>query len=82
MRPLIPPNLPNFLTEPNARKLAKRIEQYWRKQGYAGIKTHIVEHITDETTRERWDRHTIYCIRSNIGPDGYPPRAIEEEQAA
>jgi hypothetical protein len=82
MCPLIPPDLPNFLTEPNARKLAKRIERYWAERGY-DCKTEIVDHISDEATRPPpHERHTIYCVRSNIGPDGFPPRAIEEEQAA
>jgi hypothetical protein len=72
MRPALPPDLPNHFTEKGAQKLAERIERYWAERGYA-CKTHLVEHITHEAEREHGERHTIYFIRSNIGPLGFPP---------
>jgi hypothetical protein len=64
---------PNHFTARGAEKLAKRIERYWKERGYAGIKAHIVEHIVDLELLERGERRTIYFVRSNIGPLGFPP---------
>jgi hypothetical protein len=66
-------DIPNHFTERNAERLAKRIEKYWKERGYAGIKTHIVEHIVDEGIRERGEHKTLFFVRSNIGPLGFPP---------
>lgn len=64
----------NTLTKVGAERLARRIEDYWRKRGYTGIKTKIDGHIVDNVLLEPGERRTIFFVRSNIGPLGFPPR--------
>lgn len=58
------------LTLEGARILALRIEDYWRTRGYFAIEARI-EH-------DGW-RHKkpFFGVRSNIGPDGYPPSNLQ-----
>jgi Transcription termination factor nusG len=56
-------------TEAGARVLAWRIESYWRGRGYAGIATRVEEVLGVSTTY----RARAFCVRSNLGPDGFPP---------
>lgn len=72
----------NFFTERGATKLAKRFERYWQAQGFAGIETRVVDDIVDEELCERSERRTIYFVRSNIGPLGFPPHTLEEGVAS
>jgi hypothetical protein len=64
----------NYLTSRGAQRLAKRIERYWQERGYAGIQTNLLPYIIDEGMRERGEHKTLYFVRSNIGPLGFPPR--------
>jgi hypothetical protein len=64
----------NTLTAAGAKGLAHKIENYWRKRGYAGISTKIIDHIVDNELLEPGERRTIYFVRSNIGKLGFPPR--------
>jgi hypothetical protein len=64
----------NYFTERGAKMLGKRIEGYWRNRGYVGIQTHLIEHVVDDGMCEPGERKTIYFVRSNIGPLGYPPK--------
>jgi len=55
----------DLLTQSGAGILAKAIETYWRGRGFNGI---VAE-------RYRLDGFfSAYGVRSNIGPDGFPPR--------
>lgn len=47
--------------------LADKVKTYWRARGYAGIKVWVTN---DRDMRDR----IVYCIRSNIGADGFPPK--------
>jgi hypothetical protein len=64
---------PNSPTEGGAKRLARKVEAYWQTRGYFGIKTKIVAHV-DDALLEPSERRTIYFVRSNIGPLGFPPR--------
>jgi hypothetical protein len=46
--------------------LAQRIIVYWRARGYAGCKPKVLNLGSPE--------FPIWSVRSNIGPDGYPPK--------
>jgi hypothetical protein len=46
--------------------LSVKIASYWRKHGYPGIRVWV-------TTERTKNGKLIYCIRSNIKSDGYPP---------
>jgi hypothetical protein len=49
-----------------AKELAGRIKRHWRERGYLGIRTWLtqISHYRDEV---------LYCVRSNIGHNGFPP---------
>lgn len=69
-RPSELPELPRGLdlfSSYGAGRLAKHIEDYWRARGYAGI----VAERYEIGVGEAWG------VRSNIGPNGYPPRIRE-----
>ena len=55
----------------NERNLATKIYEYWMERGFAGIKPEIrrVEELT-----LTGGKVTYSAVRSNIGPNGYPPR--------
>jgi hypothetical protein len=72
----------NYFTRPGAEKLQGIIERYWRRKGYRGIETRIVEHICDRAELEPRERATIYFVRSNIGPLGFPPVRKPDLEAA
>jgi hypothetical protein len=74
-------DIPNNLTEAGAKRLARKIEDYWRKRGYTGIKTKIVDHVDNDALLEPGERRTIFFVRSNIGPRGFPPRKDSSEAA-
>jgi hypothetical protein len=65
---------PNGLSEAGAKRLARKIEDYWQTRGYTGIKTNIVDHAVNDALLEPGERRTIYFVHSNIGPLGFPPR--------
>lgn len=56
-----------------AERLAKTIRDYWRGQGFNGIRTSLVEIRVDAGASSYLFG---YGVRSNIGPTGYPPREI------
>jgi hypothetical protein len=53
------------LTFASATRLASKIEQHWRARGFALIQASArrIPYSVDE-----------YEVRSNIGPNGFPPR--------
>lgn len=56
-----------------ARKAASTIKNYWLKAGYKGIITQVVP----KPFRDKDDMDdTTYEIMSNIGPNGFPPKAV------
>jgi hypothetical protein len=62
------------LTEAGAQRIAKKIENYRGARGYSGIRTCVEPLIVpDELCRDH-ERRTIFVVRSNIGPLGFPPR--------
>lgn len=66
----------DYFTSYGAGVLASQIEAYWRGLGFAGI--HVERYVLPGT-------EDTYGLRSNIGPDGYPPRsewAAAEQLAA
>lgn len=54
-------------TEFGAGLLASQIESYWRSCGFRGIRAERFEVMPG-----------FFGVRSNIGPDGYPPREREK----
>ena len=64
-----PKDQENWMGEHEAKCLAKSIEDFWAERGLA-CKTELVarERLVKEYTKIDYD------IRSNIGPNGYPPR--------
>lgn len=55
--------------ETSANHLAETIKLFWRKLGYHGIQTRVVY-----TPAEGKQQLGCYAVRSNIGPDGFPPK--------
>lgn len=55
------------LTYRGANELAARIRDYWTRRGYSEIQTFVLQ-------VNAKDYSTIYCVRSNIGPLGFPER--------
>jgi hypothetical protein len=51
-----------------AQRDADQIRQYWYAQGYLGIKTEVIYTPGGRRFAPLWG------VRSNIGPNGYPPR--------
>lgn len=64
----------DFLSHDGARLLAQRIRQYWLEQGYPGIQTKL--DAVDIQNVKLGGEAILYCVRSNIGPDGFPPKHI------
>jgi hypothetical protein len=60
-----------MINERNAEQLAYRIREYWIGRGYLGIVAHPARVIDSFASRRR---HWIWGVRTNIGPDGFPPR--------
>ena len=54
-----------------AEQIAARIKEYWRARGYAGIAASISRRNTGSRTA---DQRYVWEVRSNIGPNGYPPQ--------
>ena len=54
--------------EGGAEKIAADIEAYWRRRGYPGIRVRIMAERDKKS-------NLIYGVRSNIGPNGFPPRS-------
>jgi hypothetical protein len=61
----------DYMTNEGAAHLARTIRRHWRLRGYHGIEVWL-EPIRGEG--EQADDY-LYQVRTNIGPDGYPPRA-------
>lgn len=61
------------LKEHGAKLLAKRIEKYWRAEGYHGINVRVEPYLTPCLHADQ--QATVYCVRSNINEFGYPPKA-------
>jgi hypothetical protein len=59
------------MNERGAEQLAFRIREYWIGRGYLGIVAEPVVLVDRFGSR---NRHWIWGVRTNIGPDGYPPR--------
>ena len=55
-----------------AGRLRSKIHDYWIRRGFLGIKVWM-EKVSGESQGLN-NRTSVYIIRSNIGPDGYPPR--------
>lgn len=64
-----------WLNRSDAAVMADQIERYWKHQGYYGIRTYLVRRKGIEGVQDGWE------IKSNIGPDGYPPRDAEAQAA-
>ena len=60
-----------MINERGAEQLASRIQQYWIGRGYLGIVAEPVVLVDRFGSR---NRHRIWGVRTNIGPDGFPPR--------
>ena len=60
-----------MINERGAEQLASRIREYWIGRGYLGILAEPV--VVVDRFRSR-NRHWIWSVRTNIGPDGFPPR--------
>ncbi len=60
----------DYMTNEGAAHLARTIRRHWRLRGYRGIEVRI-EPVRGEGL-EGDDYH--YQVRTNIGPNGYPPR--------
>lgn len=55
-----------------AEQLARRIREYWYEQGYYGIQTTV---FYSEGTWKKGRYHVAsWGVRSNIGPNGFPPK--------
>lgn len=68
---------PDFIdscSEFGARRLAARIKDYWLARGYRGITTGIRQ-LEIPKQKRHFDESLIFGIISNIGPNGYPPKA-------
>lgn len=63
----------DYSTFIGARMLAHQIEDYWRCRGFVGIKTQVIDEGARQNTHT-CGGHIVWGVRSNIGPDGYPPR--------
>jgi len=63
----------------HAQNCAKTIKEYWLSRGFAGIKTWVYATPCGNETNDREPR---YNIRSNLGPNGYPPRDEVLSEAA
>jgi hypothetical protein len=61
----------SMISERGAELLASRIRQYWIGRGYLGIVAEPVVLVDRFGSR---NRHWIWGVRTNIGPDGFPPR--------
>jgi hypothetical protein len=59
------------INERGAEELASRIREYWIGRGYLGILAEPVVLVDRFGSR---NRHWVWGVRTNIGPDGYPPR--------
>jgi hypothetical protein len=60
-----------MINERGAEQLASRIREYWIGRGYLGIVAEPVVLVDRFGSR---NRHWIWGVRTNIGPDGFPPR--------
>lgn len=60
-----------YTTKENEQKLAEQIRRYWLNQGYLGIRTWVESTPTDRLG-------SVWCVRSNIGGRGFPPRERED----
>jgi hypothetical protein len=60
------PQETDSLTFTGATALADRIRKYWAARGYPNVKTFVTKISIGE------QGSTFYCVRSNIGPKGFP----------
>lgn len=58
----------DYMTNDGAAHLARTIRRHWKLRGYRGIDVRI-EPVLDGVAEYR------YQVRTNIGPDGYPPKS-------
>lgn len=63
---------PDLLCYRPAEALAQTISRYWIARGYLGIKTHL-EPARLDSSKIGPAAETLYLVRSNIGPLGFPP---------
>jgi hypothetical protein len=61
----------DMINERGAERLASRIREHWIGRGYLGIVAEPVVLVDRFGTRSR---RLIWSVRTNIGPDGFPPR--------
>jgi hypothetical protein len=59
------------LTKYGAEILVEQIVSYWRSRGYHGIDVRAYKFID---RNDKGQESLCYGIRSNIRPNGYPPR--------
>jgi hypothetical protein len=64
----------SMISERGAAELASRIRDYWISRGYLGI---IAEPVVVVDRFSSRNRHWIWGVRTNIGPDGFPPRMAQ-----
>lgn len=63
----MPDRLSDRCTPAGAAELAEKIVDYWRARGFPLIKAWV-----DDVAR--FSNASIYGVRSNILPNGFPPR--------
>lgn len=66
----------DYMTNDGAAHLARTIRRHWKLRGYRGIDVRI------EPVRGEGEDDCRYQVRTNIGPDGYPPRAVRPPNGA
>lgn len=55
-------------TKTQAEEQAQMIREYWIERGFLGIEVRLEFHPC------RADRGPSYNVKTNIGPNGYPPK--------
>jgi hypothetical protein len=70
----------DWLTREGAEKLAAKLERYWKRRGYLGIRTSVepfsaIPRSPPATQRPHVDGERFFQVRTNIGPLGFPPAA-------
>ncbi len=71
------PELDSTYGRPGAVTLAQRIEDYWRERDYPAIQVEV-----EEVPVVGNKAFLTYLLRSNIGPDGFPPAGELDARSA
>jgi hypothetical protein len=76
--PEIIPSIPDTLSQKNATALAKRLDDYWVRQGYTTVR-HWIEHerhVNGDGTKRN---EGYWVVRSNLINGNPPPRAQQSQ---